>query len=92
MNMEILKIEQNEDILTMEGELDVEFDITGMHPGYPIADKDIFEKATLELKTYGDILIKDIGDLVNWINRKSVSKKPAEFPKWKITIERLQDQ
>lgn len=89
MNMEILKIEQKEDILTMEGELDVEFDITGMHPGFPIEDKDHFEKATIELKTYGDILIKDIGDVIMWINKESVSTNPSEWPKFKITIERL---
>jgi len=89
MNMEILKIEQKEDILTMEGELDVEFDITGMHPGFPIEDEELFKKATLELKTYGDILIDDIGGLIEWINRRSVSKSPGEWPRFKITIERV---
>lgn len=62
-----------------------------MHPGYSIEDKDRFEKATLELKTYGDILIKDIGDLIKWINKESISKSPAEWPRFKITIERLKN-
>lgn len=88
MNMEILKIEHNENMLSIEGELDIEFDVTGMHPGYPVEDKDIFKKATLEMKTYGDILLEDIADLIKWINMKSVTEKPAEWPRWKITIER----
>ena len=37
-----LKIEQTEDTLTIEGEIDIEFDITGMHPGFPTEDEDIF--------------------------------------------------
>jgi hypothetical protein len=91
MNMEILKIEQKRRLLIMEGELDVEFDITGMHPGFPIEDKQHFEKATLELKTYGDILIKDIGDVIKWINKESISTDPGKWPRFKISIERLKD-
>lgn len=88
MNMSILKIDQIEDTLIIEGELDIEFDITGMHPGYSLEDKEFFEKATLEIKTYGDILIKDIEGLIKWINKESVTGKPAEWPKFKITIQR----
>ena len=91
MNMNILKIEQNEEILTIEGELDVEFDISGMHPGFPVEDTEIFEKATLELKTYGDILIKDIGDVIKWINKEAISTRPGEWPKFRIIIERLKN-
>ncbi len=88
MNMPILKIEETEDTLTIEGELDIEFDITGMHPGFPVEDEDIFKKATIEMKTYGDILLKDIEGLISWINKKSISKDPAKWPEWKITIQR----
>lgn len=88
MNMPILKIKHTEDTLTIEGELDIEFDITGMHPGFPVEDKDIFKKATIEMKTYGDIRLKDIEGLISWINKKSISKEPAKWPEWKITIER----
>ena len=87
--MKILKIEQTEDILTIEGELDIEFDITGIHPGFPAEDEDIFKKTTLEIKTYGDMLIEDIGDLVKWINKKSVAKNPGEWPHFKITIQKI---
>ena len=86
--MPILKIEQTEDTLTIEGELDIEFDITGMHPGFPTEDEDIFNKATVEMKTYGDILLKDIEGLMSWINKKSVTKEPSKWPEWKITIQR----
>ena len=91
MNMNILKIKQEKNVFVMEGELDVEFDISGMHPGFPIEDKKIFEKATLELKTYGDILIKDIGDVIKWINKESISTNPGDWPRFRITIERLKD-
>lgn len=91
MNMDTLKIEQKEDMLIIEGELDVEFDITGIHPGYSIEDEEYFEKSTLELKTYGDILNDDIKHLIEWINRKSVTEDPAKWPRWKIIIERLND-
>lgn len=93
--MPILKIEQTEDTLTIEGEIDIEFDITGMHPGFPTEDEDIFNKATIEMKTYGDILLKDIEGLMEWVNKKSVSinskvlpKEPSKWPEWKITIQR----
>lgn len=88
MNMPPLKIEQTEDTLIIEGELDIEFDVSTMHPGFPVEDEDIFNKATVEMKTYGDVLLKDIGDLITWINKKSVSKDPSKWPEWKITIQR----
>ena len=91
MNMSILKIEQKDDVLTMEGELDIEFDISGMHPGFPVEDEEIFDKATIELKTYGDILIKDIGTVIKWINKESISTNPGEWPRFKVTIERLKN-
>jgi len=84
-----LKIEQTEDTLTIEGEIDIEFDITGMHPGFPKEDEDIFNKATVEMKTYGDILLKDIEGLMEWINKKSVTEYPSKWPEWKITIQRI---
>lgn len=83
-----LKIEQTEDTLIIEGELDIEFDVSAIHPGFPAEDEDIFNKATVEMKTYGDILLKDIGDLIAWVNKKSVSKDAAKWPEWKITIQR----
>ena len=86
--MPILKIEQTEDTLTIEGEIDIEFDITGMHPGFPTEDEDMFNKATIEMKTYGDILLKDIEGLMEWINKKSVCKEPSKWSEWKITIQR----
>lgn len=81
--MDILKIEQKEDMVTIEGEFDIEFDITGMHPGFPAEDEEVFEKATLEIKTYGNILLKDIEDLIKWINKKSVSEYPDNYRKIK---------
>ena len=86
--MPILKIEQTEDTLTIEGEIDIEFDITGMHPGFPTEDEDIFNKATIEMKTYGDILLKDIEGLMEWVNKKFVCKEPSKWPEWIITIQR----
>lgn len=87
--MEILKIVQTEDTLTMEGEIDIEFDITGIHPGFPTEDEDIFNKTTLEIEIYGDVLINDIGDIIRWINKKNVTKNPGEWPHFKITIQRV---
>lgn len=92
IHMEILKIESKEDILTIEGELDIEFELSGMHPGFPAEDKDLFNKATFEIKTYGDILLKDIEGLINWLNRKSECKNPAEWPKWKLIFERIKEK
>jgi hypothetical protein len=40
------------------------------------------------MKTYGDILLKDIEGLMIWINKKSVGKEPSKWPEWKITIQR----
>jgi hypothetical protein len=88
MNMQVLKIKTSKKKLRIEGELDIEFDITGIHPGFPVEDKDIFEKTTLEIKTYGDILIKDIEEMVKWINKKSLSN-PGEFPHFRLTIQRI---
>lgn len=87
--MEDVKMELKGNIMTIEGEFDIELDLTAMHVGYPPEDEEIFKKAPFEIKSYGEINLDYLRDLVEWVNRKSVSKSPSEWPRWRITFERL---
>ncbi len=88
--MEDVKIEHKDNVMIIEGEFDIELDITGIHPGYPPEDEDIFKKTAFEIRSYGEISLDYLRGLVEWVNRKSVSKAPSEWPRWKITFERLE--
>lgn len=88
--MDDVKVEYKDDIMSIEGEFDIELDITAMHVGYPPEDKDIFKKSPFEIRAYGEINLDYLRDLIEWVNRKSVSRIPAEWPRWKITFERLE--
>lgn len=87
--MEAVKIKCECNKMIIEGEFDIELDLSGIHPGYPPEDENIFKKTAFEIRSYGEISLDYIRDLVEWVNRRSVPKNPAEWPKWKITFERL---
>lgn len=87
--MEEVKMELKDNTMTIEGEFDIELDLCGMHPGCPPEDEKIFNKTAFEIRSYGEINLEYIRDLIEWVNRKSVSKSSSEWPKWKITFERL---
>lgn len=87
--MDDVKVEYKDDKMVIEGEFDIELDLTAMHIGYPPEDENIFKKAPFEIRSYGEIDLDYLRNLVEWINRKSVSKAPSEWPRWKITFERL---
>lgn len=75
--------------MVIEGEFDIELELSGMHPAYPPEDKELFDKCAFEIKSYGEIKLKDVSDMVRWINKKSVCKDPGTWPHWRITLERL---
>lgn len=87
--MDDVKVEHKDDTMTIEGEFDIELDITAMHVGYPPEDEDIFKKSPFEIKAYGEVNLDYLSSLVEWVNRKSVSRTPTEWPRWKITFQRL---
>lgn len=87
--MEDVKIEHKDNIMVIEGEFDIELDLSGIHPGYPPEDEEIFKKTAFEIMLYGEINLDYIRELVEWINKKSVPKNPSEWPRWRITFERL---
>ena len=89
MSMESPKTKYKDKKMIIEGEFDIEVELNGMHPAYPPEDKELFDKCSFEIKTYGEIKLKDVPDLVKWINKKSSCKDPGTWPKWKITLERL---
>lgn len=87
--MDDVKVEYKDNKMIIEGEFDIELDLTAMHTGYPPEDEDIFRKVPFEIRSYGEIDLDYIRNLIEWVNRKSVSKAPSEWPRWKITFERL---
>ncbi len=90
--MEEVKMEFKDNIMTIEGEFDIELDLSGMHPCCPPEDKELFNKTAFEIRQYGEIKLDYLKDLVKWINENNVydtSKSPSEWPKWKISLERL---
>lgn len=90
--MEEVKMEIKDNVMTLEGEFDLELDISGAHFGFPSEDEDQFNKAAFEIKPYGEINIKYLPTLYEWLYRNSMtkSKTPSEWPKWKVTFERLE--
>ena len=89
MSMENPKATYKDKKMIIEGEFDIELELSGMHPAYPPEDKNLFDKCSFEIKSYGEIKLKDVPDLVKWINKKSACKDPEKWPKWRITLERL---
>ncbi len=93
MVMESPKATYEDNKMTIEGEFDIEVELSGMHPGFPQEDEDLFNKCAFEIKSYGEIILDDIPDMVRWINERNVygskDKNPVEWPKWRITLERL---
>lgn len=87
--MDEVKVEHKDNIMTIEGEFDIELDLTAMHVGYPPEDESIFKKSPFEIKAYGEVNLDYIRDMIEWVNRKSVSKTPVEWPRWKIIFQRL---
>ena len=75
--------------MVIEGEFDIEVELSGMHPAYPPDDEDLFNKCSFEIRSYGEIKLNDVPDLVTWINIKSACVSPEKWPKWRITLERI---
>ena len=55
MSMESPKVTYKKDKMVIEGEFDIEFELSGMHPAYPSEDKELFDKCSFEIKSYGEI-------------------------------------
>lgn len=89
MSMENPKATYEDNKMTIEGEFDIEIELSGMHPAYPPEDEDLFNKCAFEIKSYGEIELKDVPGLVEWMNAKTACKDPEKWPKWKITLERI---
>jgi hypothetical protein len=93
MVMESPKATYLEGKMVIEGEFDIEVELSGMHPAYPPEDEELFNKCPFEIKSYGEIKLDDVPDMVRWINEKnvygSIEKNPVEWPRWRITLERL---
>lgn len=91
--MEEVKMNINEKSMTIEGEFDLELDLSGIHWGFPSEDKETFnfDKVPFEIKPYGEINIRHLPKLIKWLyrNSKIKSKKPSEWPRWRVTFERL---
>lgn len=89
MIMESPRATYNDEKMIIEGEFDIEVDLSTMHPAFPPEDEDLFNKCAFEIKSYGEIKLSDTPDIVRWIGTKSTCKDPEKWPKWKITFERL---
>ena len=91
--MEEVKMEINDNVMTIEGEFDLELDLSTIHWGFPSEDKESFkfDKVPFEIKPYGEINIKYLPALAEWLYKNSQieSKKPSEWPRWRVTFERL---
>jgi len=89
--MEEVKMEINGNTMTIEGEFDIELDFSSMHFGYPPEDEKIFDKTSFEIRSYGEIGLKYLPALVEWINRNSACRPedPTKWPRWKISFERI---
>ena len=89
MSMESPKATYEDNKMVVEGEFDIEIELGGMHPAFPPEDEELFNKCSFEIKSYGEIKLSDVPDMVKWINTKSVCKDPGNWPKWRITLQRL---
>jgi len=89
MVMENPKATYEDDKMVIEGEFDIEVELSGMHPGFPPEDEEIFNRCAFEINSYGEINLSDVPDMIKWINTKNTCKDPEKWPKWKITLERL---
>ena len=87
--MEEVKMVLKDDIMTIEGEFDIELELSCIHPGYPPEDENFFNKTAFEIMSYGEINLKYLQDMVKWVNQKSASRSPSEWPRWRVTFERL---
>lgn len=89
--MEEVKMDIKGNIMTIEGEFDLELDLSSIHWGYPSEDEELFNKTAFEIKPYGEIGLKYLPALIEWIHRNSVCKSgtPTEWPRWKVSFERL---
>jgi hypothetical protein len=89
MVMESPKATYEDRKMVIEGEFDIEIELSGMHPAFPPEDEDLFNSCAFEIKSHGEIKLDDVPDMVRWINTKTACKDPEKWPKWKITLERL---
>lgn len=89
MTMESPKATYEEGKMVIEGEFDIEVELSGMHPAFPEDDEEFFNKCPFEIKSYGEIKLDDVPDMIRWIRTKSACKDPVKWPKWRITLERL---
>lgn len=89
MSMESPKVVYENGKMVIEGESDIELELSGMHPGFPPEDEELFNKCAFEIKCYGEAKLENVPDLIRWMNVKSKCVDPEKWPKWKITIERL---
>ena len=89
MSMESPKATYKNNEMVIEGEFDIEIELSGMHPAFPQEDENIFNICSFEIKSYGEIKLTDVPDMIRWINEKSSCKDPEKWPKWRITLERL---
>jgi len=89
--MEEVKMEIKDNIMTIEGEFDLELDLSAIHWGFPSEDEETFNKVPFEIKPYGEINLRYLPVLMEWLYRNSTikSKSPSEWPKWRVTFERL---
>jgi hypothetical protein len=95
MTMESPKATYEDGKMIIEGEFDIEVELSGMHPAFPPEDEELFNKCPFEIKSYGEINLEDSIDIVRWINKKNVygnkdkKEDPTKWPKWRITLERI---
>jgi hypothetical protein len=93
MVMESPKATYKDGKMVIEGEFDIEVELSGMHTAYPPEDEDLFNKCPFEIKSYGEIKLDDMPDMIRWINERNVytseEQDPVKWPKWRITLERL---
>ena len=87
--MESPKVTYEDNKMVIEGEFDIELELSGMHPAFPPEDEELFDKCAFEIKSYGEIKLANVPLLIKWLNKKSSCKDPEKWPKWKITLERL---
>lgn len=89
MSMESPRAIYKDKKMVIKGEFDIEVELSGMHPAFPREDEELFNKCSFEIKSYGEIKLKDVPDLVKWINTNSACKDPEKWPRWRITLERI---
>ena len=89
MSMESPKATYKNNEMVIEGECDIEIELSGMHPAFPQEDEELFNRCAFEIKSYGEINLTEVPDMIRWINEKSSCKDPEKWPKWRITLERL---